>query len=113
MRVSTIVRLGSGRAADAPRPLDVFGRGDDAVSATGTPPAGRFLRRRPGWDGVARSTRGSLPTGERPELWRRNPAATAEVEVVAGRQRMEHDAADHQRPMAADLPGIRLGVRAI
>ena len=31
--------------------------------------------------------------------------------IVARRQRVEHDAADHQRPVAADLPGVGLGLR--
>ena len=38
---------------------------------------------------------------------------TAKVEAVAGRQRVEDDAADHQRPMAVDLPGVGLGARAV
>src|SRR5436190_18961231 len=43
----------------------------------------------------------------------RDPFTPAQVEPVAGRQRMEDDPADHQRPMAVDLPGVGLGARAI
>ena len=42
-----------------------------------------------------------------------DPAAMPEVEAVAGRQRVEHDAADHDRPVAVDLPGVGLGRGAV
>ena len=39
--------------------------------------------------------------------------AAAQVEAIAGRQRVEDHAADHQRPVAVDLPGVGLGLRAV
>jgi hypothetical protein len=44
---------------------------------------------------------------------RRDPLPTAQVEAIAGWQRMEDDAADHQRPVAMDLPGVRFGCRTV
>ena len=80
----------------------VRGRGAGSASAV------RRLTRRA-------SARGRISSGEPP---RAAPGAAtrvppAEVEPVAGRQAVQHDAADHQRPVAADLPGVGLGRGAV
>src|SRR5215208_2969211 len=50
---------------------------------------------------------------DRLQVWRREAVAAAEVESVAGGERVEDDAADHQRLVAADVPGVGLGRRAV
>ena len=45
---------------------------------------------------------------DRVERRGREPVAAAQVEPVAGGQRVEHDPRDHQRLVAADLPGVGL-----
>src|SRR5688500_2969191 len=49
---------------------------------------------------VGALARGGLAAGEGMERRGDDPLAPAEVETVAGGQGMEHDAADHQRPVA-------------
>ena len=55
----------------------------------------------------------SPPPLDRVERRRRQSVATAEVEPIAGRQRVQHDAADHQWLVAVDLPRVRLRRRAV
>src|SRR5215208_7985658 len=52
-------------------------------------------------------------TLDRLQVWRREAVAAAEVESVAGGERVEDDAADHQRLVVADVPGVGLGRRAV
>ncbi len=95
--------------------------GDRRVASRGVRASVRRSRSR--WRSVralAVSVRrgGLAATRPRPpgSAWRTgvdDPLAAAQVEAVAGGQRMEHDAADHQRPVAADLPGVGLGARAV
>ena len=54
--------------------------------------------------------RGGLAARQRVQGGRRDALATPKVEAVARRQRVEHDAADHERTVAVDLPGVGLGL---
>ena len=75
-----------------------------------TPPS---RRGRPAWTPSRSSARGRLSGRHRAQRRAGDPMPPAEIEPVAGRQRMQDDVADHQRPVAADLPGVRLGVSAV
>src|SRR5215211_4697196 len=47
------------------------------------------------------------------EGWSGHADTSPEIEAVTGRQGVEGHAADHERPMPADVPRVRLGGRAI
>src|ERR1700693_5930718 len=42
-----------------------------------------------------------------------DPFATAQIEAMPGGQRMEDDAADHERAVTVDLPGVGLRLGAV
>src|SRR5690349_23153805 len=58
-------------------------------------------------------TRGRLAALERMQRRREDTLSALEVEPIPGRQRVQDDAADHQRAMTLDLPGVGLGASAI
>ena len=95
-RVGAGPLVGVASARRLPRVERVGGVVPGRVSVTGPPLA-----------------RCGLAAGESVEVRGRDPLPAAQVESVAGRQRVEDDAADHQRAMAVDLPRVGLGARPV
>ena len=82
-----------------------------ALWATGSSLVGADAIARP--DGMVGLARRGLAAGQGVEGRRHDALAAAQVEAVAGRQGVEHDPADHQWPVPADLPCVGLGLGAV
>ena len=99
MRVSRMRRVGAGPAVGVTvavaRRVPRLARGVDAVRATGSATGLLLLA---GWQPTRPALAGGgLAAGQCVQLGGRDAFAPAKIEAIARRQRVEHDAADHER----------------